>query len=326
MDMKENMKRKDHKSVTIDDKTRWSGSMPGRGNLVALLLIFLLIVPATALCGAKDRIKHLTSITRGGETGRLVFLGTAFFDENRDRLYVTDTTGKRILAFDADYKFVSQFNAGGALVAPTSLARNSKGQFFVAEPTKGVVLFIDIKERTVKPINFSDVPRADVIYPGNMALDSADNLYIVDKANQRILIFDAELRFDRQILVKEGKGLIDVKVGSNGNIYALNAIDGSVNIFDRQGKLLLRFGKKGKGKEEFNFPVSLAVQQDRMIYVVDQHKHNIMVFNRAGEFVLAFSQLGWREGRLYYPHYIYINKAGKIFVVDRGNSRISIFE
>ncbi|MBW1792817.1 MAG: NHL repeat-containing protein [Deltaproteobacteria bacterium] len=295
-------------------------------HLVTLFLIFFLIVPATALCARKGRIKHLTSITRNAETGRLGLLSGIFFDENRKRLYLTDTTNKRILAFDVDLKFVSQFNAAGALEAPTCLVRNSKGQFFVVEPTKGSVLFVDIKQRSVKPIDFSAVPEADPIYAGNMALDSADNLYIIDKAKQRILIFDEDLRFDRQVLVKEGKGLSDVKVGSKGNIYTLDTIDGSVRVFDNQGKLLLTFGKKGRDKGEFDFPVSLAVCRKGLIYVVDQHKHKVLAFNRRGEFLLEFSQLGWREGRLHYPSYIYVNKAGRIFILDRGNSRVSIFE
>lgn len=293
---------------------------------VVLFLIFYLIAPSTVFCAGKGRIKHLTSITANNETGRLALLSGLFFDENRDRLYVTDTTNKRILAFDADFKFVSEFNAGGALGAPTSLARNSKGRLFVAEPAKGSVLFIDIKQKSVKPIDFSAVPKANAVYPGNIAVDSADNLYIVDKANQRILIFDADLRFNRQILVKDGKGLIDVKVGSNGNIYTLDPIDGSVRVFDSRGNILKKFGKKGNDKGEFNFPVSLAVHPNRTVYVVDQHNHKILAFNKKGEFILDFSQLGWREGRLHYPSYIYINKAGRIFVVDRGNNRISIFE
>ena len=310
---------------SIDDRCRWS-IMLGRINFVVSFLIFFLIIPASALCAGKGKVKHLTSITRNAETGRLGLLSGLFFDENRKRLYVTDTTNKWILSFDADFKYVSQFNAGGALEAPTSLVRNSRGQFFVTEPTKGSVLFVDIRQKSVRPIDFSAVPQADLIYPGNMALDSTNNLYIVDKANQRILVFDADLRFDRQVLVKDGKGLSDVKVDSKGNIYTLDTIDGSIRVFDSQGNLLLTFGRKGKHKGEFDFPVSLAVHPRGLIYVVDQHKHKVLAFNKKGEFLLDFSQLGWREARLHYPSYIYVNKAGRIFIVDRGNRRISIFE
>ena len=306
---------------------------PGRGSImvrrinpVIPFLVFLVLVPTTALCAAKGRIKHLASINRNEETGRLGLLSGIFFDEKRQRLYVTDTTNKRILAFDDDLMFLSEFNAGGAFEAPTGLARNSKGEFFVAEPTKGHVLLVDIRQRSVNPIDFSAVPEAGPIYPGNIAIDPADNLYITDKANQRVLIFDEDLRFDRQVLVKGGKSIGDVKVDSNGNLYTLDTIDRSVRVFNSQGDLLLTFGKKGKDRGDFDFPVSLAVCRKGAIYVVDQHKHKVLAFNPRGDFLMEFSQLGWREGRVHYPSYIYINQAGRIFVVDRGNNRVSVFQ
>lgn len=297
-----------------------------RVNPVIPFLIFLLFVPAAALCAGKGKIKHLTSINRNEETGRLGLLGGIFFDENRKRLYAADTSNKRILAFDVDLKFLSEFNAGGAFEAPTCLARNSKGQFFVGEPTQGCVLLVDIRQRSVNPIDFSAVPEASPIYPGNMAVDPADNLYVIDKANQRVLVFDENLRFDRQVLVQGAKSLGDLRVSSNGNLYTLDTINGSIHVFDSQGDLLRTFGKKGKAKGEFDFPVSLAVCRKGVVYVLDQHKHKVLAFNAKGEFLMEFSQLGWREGRLHYPSYIYVNSAGRIFVVDRGNSRVSIFE
>jgi tripartite motif-containing protein 71 len=134
------------------------------------------------------------------------------------------------------------------------------------------------------------------------------------------------VQFQRQILVKEGQGLRDVKVDGAGRIYTLSAIDGSIRVYDRQGDLLLRFGKRGDLKGEFDFPASLAVGPKGLIYVVDQHRNQVLVFNKEGRFVFDFSQLGWREGRLHLPSFIYMNGAGQIFVVDRENARVSVFE
>jgi DNA-binding beta-propeller fold protein YncE len=149
---------------------------------------------------------------------------------------------------------------------------------------------------------------------------------VVDRANQRILVFDASQQFERQILVKEGQGLSDVKVDPAGRVYALNTTDGSVRVFDEQGKPVSKFGKKGPGKGDFRFPVSLAMDRKGLIYVVDQHKNKILIFNKKGELLFAFSQLGWREGRLHFPSYIFVNNSGQLFVVDRQNARVSVFE
>ena len=295
-------------------------------NFVIPVLIFLIIIPATALCASKEPVKHLTSITGNSEIGRFGLLGGLFFDENKKRLYFTDTTNGRILAFDADFKYISEFTGGGALTSPTSIVKDSKGNFFVAEPGKGDVLAIDIGQKSIKPIDFSAVSGANPIYPGNMAVDSKDQLYIVDKANQRILLFDSSLKFEREILVKESRGLKDVKVDEMGRIYTLSAIDGSICVYNDQGNLLLRFGSRGADKGEFDFPTSLAIDRKGLIYVADQHKNQVLVFNNKGRFLYAFSQLGWREGRLHRPSFIYINSSDRIFIVDRANTRISVFE
>lgn len=295
-------------------------------NFAVLFLILPLIIPATALCEGKDLVKHLTSITGNSEIGGFGLLGGVFFDESRNRLYFTDTTNGRILAFDNDFRYISEFTGGGALTSPTSIVKDSKGNFFVAEPGKGDVLVIDIGRKSIKTIDFSAVSGANPIYPGNMAIDSEDRLYIADKANQRILLFDSSLKFEKQISVKEGRGLKDVKVDEIGRIYVLSTINGSICIYNNEGNLLLRFGTRGAGKGEFDFPTSLAIDRKGLIYVTDQHKNKVLVFNNKGRFLYTFSQLGWREGRLHRPSFIHINSSGRIFIVDRANTRISVFE
>ncbi len=300
--------------------------MPKRLNFVTLSLVLFLLLPATGFCGQKARIKHLTSITGNSDIGQFGVLGGVFFDEGKQRLYVTDSTNNRILAFDEDFGYVTEFTGGGALSSPTSLVKDSKGRFLVAEPTKGHVLLIDMAKKSMEPIDFSSVPKINPIYPGNMAIDSADRLYLVDRANQRILVFDSNLKFVRQILVKDGQGLSDVKVDSEGFVYGLNTTDGSVCVFDRNGGLVRKFGKRGPAKDQFRFPVSLAIDRKGLVYVLDQHMSKILAFTKKGEFLFDFSQVGWREGRLHFPSYVHTNNSGRIFVVDRQNARISVFE
>jgi len=126
---------------------------------------------------------------------------------NRGHIYLLSEDMGRIYVYDPDERFLFKFgqkgDGSGKLSRPRGMAVDRRNK------------------RSVKPIDFSYVPQADPIYPGNMAVDSADNLYIIDKTNQRILIFDADQRFDRQVLVKGGIGLSDVKVDSRGDIFAL---------------------------------------------------------------------------------------------------------
>ena len=287
--------------------------------------MLLLIIPLHAF-GKADGVHIITTLTGNKDIGQLGLIGGVFFDENKERLYVSDSSNKRILSYDAELKYLSAWQPGEALTSPTGLVKTSYGTFLVVEPSTRGILSIDMQQRSIEPIDFSAVPEADTFYPGRIAIDHQDNIYIIDRAHSRVLLFNADLQFKREILRENKRTMNDIKVDKQGNIYVLSTIEGIVTKYDSSGKKVLEFGKRGQGEDAFNFPVSLAVDQKGLIYVVDQHKSKLLVFDKRGTFLFAVSRLGWREGRLAFPSFVFINDAGMIFVVDRDNARISIFQ
>ena len=294
-------------------------------SLFIFYSVLLLIIPLHAF-GKADGVHIITTLTSNKDIGQLGLIGGVFFDESKKRLYVSDSTNRRILSYDAELQYLSTWQPGEALISPTSLVRTRDGKFLLSEPSKRGIVTVDMEQKSIKPVDFSAVPEADTFYPGNMAIDHADNIYIIDRANSRVLLFNADLQFKREILRENKATMHDIKVDKQGNIYLLNTIEGTVKKYDGSGKKILEFGKRGKGEDAFSFPISLAVDQKGLIYVADQHKSRILVFDNKGTFLFAFARLGWREGRLAFPSFIFINDAGMIFVVDRDNSRISIFQ
>ncbi len=288
------------------------------------VILIILILPFNAF-GKKGAINIITTLTSNKEIGFLGFIDGVFFDENKKRLYIADSSNSRILSYDSELKYLSTFEPGGDLKHPTSLVRTSDGRFLVVEPSRRGVLTINIRQKSIEQVNFFKVPKAEAFYPGNIAIDSGDNIYIIDRANSRVLLFNPNLQFKGEVLRDNKTRISDIKVDKQGNIYTLSTIEGIVKKYDGSGKKILEFGRRGKDKTEFSFPVSLAVDEKGQIYVVDQHKSKVLVFNKSGRFLFDFSGLGWREGRLAYPSFIFINNAGTIFVVDRDNSRISVF-
>jgi DNA-binding beta-propeller fold protein YncE len=294
-------------------------------SLFVFYSVLLLIIPLHAF-GKADGINIITTLTSNKDIGQLGLIGGVFFDENKKRLYVSDSSNRRILSYDSEHKYLSAWQPGEALTSPTSLVRTSDGRFLVVEPFKRGIVRVDMQQKAIKLVNFAAVPESDTFYPGNIAIDHADNIYIIDRSHSRVLLFNSDLEFKREIVKEDKATMNDIKVDKQGNIYVLSTIEGIIKKYDSSGKKILEFGKRGTGEDAFSFPVSLAVDQKGLIYVVDQHKSKILVFDRKGTFLFAFSRLGWREGRLAFPSFIFINDAGMIFVVDRDNSRISIFQ
>ena len=294
-------------------------------SLLFFYILLISIVPLEAY-GKKDAVNIITTLGNNQDVGILGLIGGVFFDEIKKRLYVTDSSNCRILSYDSEFNYLSALHPKGDLTNPTSILRTIDGRFLVVEPSKRNVIVIDVAQKSINSLDLAEVPDSVTFNPGRMAIDSDGNIYIIDRANNRILAFNSNLKFNKEVIRESKIRFNDIKVDGDGNIYTLSTLEGIARKYDRSGKKILEFGSRGKGKDEFSFPTSLAVDNKGLIYIVDQHKNKILVFDRRGKFVFNFSRLGWIEGRLATPSYIFINNSDTIFVVDRDNSRVSIFK
>jgi sugar lactone lactonase YvrE len=66
---------------------------------------------------------------------------------------------------------------------------------------------------------------------------------------------------------------------SEGHLYVVDGLWGLVQVFDRQGRLLYYFGKRGTGFGDFQLPTGLQIDNKDRIYVVDSFNHRVQVFH-----------------------------------------------
>ena len=69
-----------------------------------------------------------------------------------------------------------------------------------------------------------------------------------------------------------------VAVDSEGNIYITDAHFDIVQIFDKNGKLLLWFGSSGSGKGDFFIPAGIFIDSKDRIYIADSYNKRIQIF------------------------------------------------
>ncbi|RCK71712.1 MAG: cell surface protein [Ignavibacteriae bacterium] len=70
----------------------------------------------------------------------------------------------------------------------------------------------------------------------------------------------------------------DFSVNSQGNIYITDQIENCIKVFDKNGKLINKFGKQGKGNSEFNTIGEIAVSPN-FIAVADYTSSRIQIFS-----------------------------------------------
>ena len=286
------------------------------------LLFFAVVSFAEGKIGAK-----IVAIITGDEImGRFNQPSGLFFDEVKKRLYVADSGNGRLVSFDSEFKYLAELTDEG-MKLPTTLVRNKEGQFFILDSGKAEMIFIDLEKKIVKSFPLTGVPSGkEQFAPGRIAIDKGNRLYMIDKLNRRIIVVEPTGEFVREISVKEKDffGFTDVKVDEKGDVYAIDAIAGSVYIFDDKGVIVSRFGKRENKKYDLRFHTSLAVDKNGLIYIADQHAGRILVFDKKGVFQYAISKPGAKEGELSSPSYIFIDNEGRIYVID-GN-RVQIFQ
>ena len=81
-----------------------------------------------------------------------------------------------------------------------------------------------------------------------------------------------------------------VACSSRGEIVVADCSNHRIQVFDRNGKFLLKFGSKGEGNGQFNNPRGVTVdQRNNQIVVADNHR--IQIFDDKAPFFVCLDQM-----------------------------------
>ena len=108
-----------------------------------------------------------------------------------------------------------------------------------------------------------------------IAIDAKGLLWVADRENQRIQVFDQDGRFVREIKYKGLPCSLDI---GGQYIYMVNGFAGQLVKLDLDGKVLAALGKPGKGPGEFGEAHMIAVNDRDEIYVADSVNAALLKF------------------------------------------------
>jgi hypothetical protein len=74
--------------------------------------------------------------------------------------------------------------------------------------------------------------------PTHFAVDSSGKIYVADKYNSRVQVFDGEGKLIQIVSVEDKQLLNRISIDMLGNMYLVNYLDGRIAVFDRKLKLL----------------------------------------------------------------------------------------
>jgi DNA-binding beta-propeller fold protein YncE len=163
------------------------------------------------------------------------------------------------------------------------------------------------------------------VSPHKLEVDKAGNVWVADNSGDQVFKLDK----DGKVLMTLGKkGVVgtgndefdaptDIAFGANGTFFIADGHTGGganfgnarIMKFDRNGRFLMSWGKKGMGPGEFDVPHALATDNEGRLYVADRQNNCIQVFDQNGKFIVQWFQFGRPSG-------ISIDKNNIIYVSD----------
>lgn len=156
-----------------------------------------------------------------------------------------------------------------------------------------------------------------------------NKLYLTTYSN--VMIFNLE---GKHLLTwgRRGKTRVDfdfpngIAVSRDGTIYVADSNNMRIQALDKRGNILWTVGEAPKGSKDyirrFGLPVSITIDENNTLYVVDAFPGSIRVFNNKGKELAELGEYGVNEGQLNHPAQIAYAGNRVFYIADKYNDRV----
>ena len=198
------------------------------------------------------------------------------------RVYVTDSALDAVLVFDGKGKFLRYLGKGEGsetyFQAPLGIAVDAGGHVYVCDSRRHMILVLDRKGRIKGHIGKRGGGKepGEFRYPSRIAI-AGDELFVLDSGNTRVEVLDLGGHFRREVRLPEADQEDGLAVDGK-NLYVGDGQINVINVFDRDGRFLYKFGRAGTKGGEFNQPAGMWVEAGNRVFVADAGNHRVQEF------------------------------------------------
>ena len=204
--------------------------------------------------------------------------------DHDDNVWVTDMGHHLVMKFDREGKLLLTLgkkdepgDGPGQFNRPTDVAVTPTGAFYVADGygNSRVVKFSkDGKYQS--EWGKKGTGEGEFNLPHAICLDSKAHVYVGDRENNRVQVFDADGKFLAQW--KESGAPYGLFLTRDEHLLVADGRANWIKVLDLHGKALGRWGEKGKAAGQFNMPHAVGVDSKGAVYVAEVNGQRVQKF------------------------------------------------
>lgn len=259
-------------------------------------------------------------------------------DLHAGEIFVCDTFNQRIVIFDHRGLFRYEIPGGTVFRAPVDLAIDPEGYLLVLAMNRirqGFTL-LDFDGKLIEHVTLTNLP-ADAVEPYFVSIalsPTGERVYLLDQDNHRLWLSDRQGRVESSVNLAEGlteeeiqdQLLAHVDVNLETVLVSVPT-DGTVYLFDLEGRAKRWVGVKGTAPCQTAFPVAAALDVDGRVVVLDKQRAMFMLWDPAGNRCLGeYFGFGNAPGAFYQPGDLALDGLGRLYVSQGFEGRIQVYE
>lgn len=303
-------------------------------NDVLLAMLFVMLpVMLLAGCASEPKVMQFDArptdndrvwpAQQTQEVPRYRYLGQLVGERNFESADARQSTARKL--------FNWVVGLAGGLEQPVVLQRPQSGVVDAA----GRVLVTDVSRNAVFVFD-AVAGRLDVWDRASKTQHFAAPIGIALGRNGELLVADAELGRvfrlapDGTPLGSFGAGQLTRPTGlardaARGRVFVADTYAHDIKVFGDDGQLLARWGHRGSGPGELNYPTHLAFS-DGLLIVCDSANARIQGFDSEGIASLSFGERGLYVGNLVRPKGVAADDEGNVYVVESMHDTLLVFD
>ena len=210
---------------------------------------------------------------------------------------------------------------------PTDVCVDADGRVIVADGVNDRLVVFDPSSRLRRFIR--DIGGVRLKNPVGVAVDQANNLWVADNGNHRIVRIGPRRTDAEAIALAPDDGdkppdPTDVAVADDGTLYVVDN-DGHHIRVRRNGRFTVA-GRFGESLGGLRWPFEAALDSGGALYVTEAIGGRVQRLSRTLQWTRQIGQWGVRLGQLYRPKGIAVDARDRVYVSDSTLGVVQVFK